>query len=167
MAKRKYMLPPGITHDTPTYALYRLYQVFAMDLVIGYRNELEYFWNQETWAVCDIPDPRDSDPGRYAFLACVTYLLVHAFNERVKIGLARDTPAIYSPEEAERLRNLPDSEKTYERVPDWVKKVPALSEPLYMRASDRTVLDGEDDPQAEPHFREKNIIIRQKHILFT
>ena len=123
---RKYRIPKGITADTPLYALYRLYELFVVDHVTGYRNQLECFWKRRSWAVRDIPHPKDEDPARDAFLACIPALVVSSFNERIKLGLARDTPAIISPEEAEELRTRPESSKKYEELPGWTNLVPAL-----------------------------------------
>ena len=121
---RKYRVPKGVTADTPLYALYRLYEFLVVDHVTGYRNQLEFFWKRRSWAVRDIPDPKDEDPARYTFLACVPALIVSSFNERIKLGLARDTPAIISPEEAEELRTTPESSKRYEELPEWTKRCP-------------------------------------------
>ncbi len=92
---RKYWPPKSAPNDTPLYALYRLYEFLVVDDVTGYRNTPEYFCKQRTWAVCDVPDPKDQDPSRYAFLACIPSLLVSAFDQA---GLVRDIPAIMSPE---------------------------------------------------------------------
>ncbi|KAL8705185.1 MAG: hypothetical protein Q9201_001685 [Fulgogasparrea decipioides] len=104
LRNRKYWPPKDAPSDTPLYALYRLYEFLVVDDVTGYRNMLEYFCKQHTWAVCDIPDPKDGDPSR-------------AFNERVKLGLVRNIPAIMSPEQAEEYRTAPESSKTYEKGP--------------------------------------------------
>lgn len=164
---RKYLVPEGVRADTPLYALYRLYEYFVVDHVTGYRNQLEYFWRQRSWAVRDIPDPKDEDPTRYAFLACVPALLVRSFNERIKLGLARDTPAIISPEEAEELRTRPESSKSYDELPEWTKNVPALSETLVMPSHDDIMMEGFDDPRASDWFKPKNILTWGPHIHFT
>lgn len=164
---RKYLVPEGVLADRPLYALYRLYEFFVLDNVTGYRNQLEYFWKQRSWAVRDIPDPKEEDPARYAFLACIPALLVRSFNERIKLGLARDTPAIISPEEAEELRTRPESSKKYEEVPEWTENVAALPETLVMPSHDSIVMEGFDDPRASSWFKPKNILIWGPHIHFT
>lgn len=164
---RKSLVPEGISADTPLYALYRLYEYFVIDHVTGYRNQLEYFWRQRSWAVEDIPGPKDDDPARYAFLACIPTLLVRSFNERIKLGLARDTPAIISPEEAEQLRTRSESSKTYEELPKRTNNVPALSESLFVPSHDDIVMEGFDDPRASTAFKPKNILIWGPHIYFT
>lgn len=61
-----------------------------IDGVTGYRNPLDCFCKQRTWAARDIPDPRDDDSARYAFLACLPVLLRATFNERIKQDLVGD-----------------------------------------------------------------------------
>ena len=163
---RKYW-PPENTPDTPLFCLYRLYELLVIDDVIGYRNTLEYFCKQRTWAVREIPDPQDDDPARYAFLACLPALLKAAFNERIKLGLVRDIPAIMSPEQAEAYRTAPESSKTYEEEPEWVKNVKPLEETLYMVSHDGVVMEGFDDPRASDYFKRMNVLIWGPHIHFT
>ena len=115
----------------------------------------------------DIPDPKDEDPARYAFLACIPALPVRSFNERIKLGLARDTPAIISPEEAEELRTRPESSKRYGELPEWTVNVLALPETLVMPSHDNVVMEGFDDPRASDWFKSKNILIWGPHIHFT
>ena len=115
LRERRYRIPADSHADTPLFALYRLYECFVVDNVTGYRNALEYFWRQHDWILADIPDPKDhGSPSRYAFLACTVLLLVECFNEKIKLGSARDAPAIMTPEQAEAYRTKPESEKTYE-----------------------------------------------------
>ena len=163
---RRYLVPEGVTSDTPLYALYRLYEYFVIDHVTGYRNQLEYFWSKR-WLVKDIPDPKDEDPARYAFLACIPALILSAFNERIKLGLARENPAIMSPEEAEYLMTRPDSSNTFEEIPLWPEHVPALPETLSMPSHDNIWMKGVDDPRASGLFKPKNIFLWSPHIHFT
>jgi hypothetical protein len=58
MTIQSYRVPQGVAADTPFYALYRLYEYFVVDHVTRYRNQLEYFWKQRTWAVSEFPDPK-------------------------------------------------------------------------------------------------------------
>ena len=115
----------------------------------------------------DIPHPKDDRPARYAFLACIPALIVRSFNQRIKLGLARATPAIISPEEAEALRTRPESSKKYEELPEWTKTVPAFPETLLMLSHDNIVMEGFDDPRASTCFKPKNILIWGQHIHFT
>lgn len=126
--------------------LCRLYECFVLDHRWGYRNFLEHFWRQAQWPVRNIPDPADDDPERYAFLAGTTYLMVRAFNRSVGIGLDRDSPAIQSPDETERARNRPESEK-----------IPKLDLPLIIPMEDGTAITDEKDKRLDPDLLSKNI----------
>ncbi|WEW61203.1 hypothetical protein PRK78_006693 [Emydomyces testavorans] len=168
--KRKYLTPPG-QKDNSLYSLYRLYEYIVLDENTELRNEIEYFWRNHAWAVCDIPDPKDKDPARYAVLSCIPHLLVLAFNNNIELGLPRDAPAIMTHEQVEECRRR---EKRWERAPDWVAKVPPLKETLkiphkkkvYVEESDYTVLGDMNDPEASEVFREKNILMIRPHIYF-
>lgn len=131
-----------------------------------YRDEIGQLWNQHHWAVCDIPDPQDDDPARYAFLACITYLLVESFNEKIKMSQARDMPGLLTLEQIEYYRTRPESTKVYETVPEWAKRVPALPQTLVLPNHKGVRLNGLKDRKAEPAFKAKNILIREMHIHF-
>ncbi|KAL8924205.1 MAG: hypothetical protein Q9208_004169 [Pyrenodesmia sp. 3 TL-2023] len=163
---RKYW-PPENTPDTPLFCLYRLYEFIVIDDVTGYRNTIEYFCRKRTWAVRDIPDPKDGDPTRYAFLACLPALLKSAFNERIKLGIVRDIPAIMSADQAEAYRTAPESSKTYEEEPQWTEGVEPLKETLFVSSHDGVIMEGFDDPRASRYFKPKNILIWGPHIHFT
>ncbi|KAL4923222.1 uncharacterized protein BDV17DRAFT_16812 [Aspergillus undulatus] len=168
VSARKYACPRGVFEDNSLYALYRLYECFVLDKVFGYRNYLKWFWRQPQWSISDIPDPQDQEePARYAFLACVTYLMVRSFNARVKLGLTRDAPAIMTLEEIEEAQNRKEEDRPYEKVPEWAENVAPMAEPLYIPSPDGTVLDGKSDERADPDFLAKNIIIWTPHIHFT
>lgn len=157
----------GTDRDTPLRSLYRLYEYLVLDHTIGYRNEIEYFWRRRGWPVADIPDPKDRDPARYAFLAAIPQLLVYAFNSNVQIGYARYTPPIISPEEAEVLRNTPEEEKIYESVPEWTRQVKPLKRPLTIPMVDEENLITPGEEELDRSFREKNIRLGRPHVLFT
>jgi hypothetical protein len=167
ISARRYAAPRGVFVDSPTYALYRLYEFIVLDKVFDYRNALEAFWRKQQWAVRDIPDPEDDNPARYAFLAGCTYLLARSFNQRVKLGLQRGMPSLITPEEAEALRNVPDHLRRYESVPDWAANVPPLTTTLVIPTHDGEVLQGKDDKRADPDFLTKNILLWTPHIYFT
>lgn len=84
--KRRFGGPKGAFKDSATFTIYRLYEYFVLDHVIGYRNQLEYFCKQRDWHLHEIPDPDDHDASRSAFLACVVSLLAESFNEKIKYG---------------------------------------------------------------------------------
>lgn len=154
------------TPDTPLNCIYRIYEYMMFEYVTGYRNEIEYFWNHPEWPVCDVPDPKDPDPARYAFVSRVPVMLAAAFNNLIQMGLPRDAPRIIKPELAEQYRQRPESEKKYETVPDWVKQVPALKKTLVIPDWDGSALSSFEDKEASRRFREKNILSRDFHIMF-
>lgn len=165
--QRKFAAPRGIFEDSSLYGLYRLYEVIVLDKRFAYRNGLEWFWRQKTWVIKDIADPEDDDPERYAFLAGCTYLLARSFNQRVKLGLDRQMPAILLNEQVEELRNRPDHLRQYEQVPEWAQAVRPLEETLFIPTHDGELLKGKDDERADPDFLEKNIVLWTPHIFFT
>ncbi|KAK4040763.1 hypothetical protein C8A01DRAFT_35234 [Parachaetomium inaequale] len=167
IAARKFGAPRGEFEDRPLYALYRLYEFVVLDSVRDYRNCLEAFWRRRDWPVGAIPDPQDPDPERYAFLAGCTYLMVRAFNARVRLGLDRNMPPLLIPEEAEELRNRPDHLRTYEEVPEWAGRVAPLGELLVVPTDEGEVLAGREDKRADPDFLEKGILLWTPHIFFT
>ena len=128
---------------------------------------LEWFWRQPNWPVCEIPDPQDDNPARYAFLACVTYLMVKSYNARVAIGLTRGAPAIMTMDEAEEAKNRPENERPYEKIPLWAEKVPPLAKTLSIPTHDGVTLDSKDDERADQDFLAKNILLWTPHIHFT
>ncbi|KAH6628846.1 hypothetical protein F5144DRAFT_326844 [Chaetomium tenue] len=167
IAARKFGGPQGEYEDKPLYALYRFYEFVALDSVTNYRNCLEAFWRKKNWPVHEIPDPQDPDPERYAFLAGCTYLIVRAFNARVKLGLDRQMPSLLIPEEVEMLRNRPDHLRPYERVPEWAEKVTPLEELLIVPTHEGEVLTGKEDKRADADFLAKGILLWTPHIFFT
>lgn len=163
VTRRKYLAPPG-EDDCPLYSLYRLYETVVLDRTIAMRNELEYFWNQHEWPVSEIPDPKDDDePARYAVLACITQMMVTAFNNNVRIGLPRDAPAIMTDDQAEEFRNRTEEEKIWERAPGWAARVPSLKETLKIphrvdlndERKGFAVLPDMNDPGASEMYGEK------------
>ncbi|KAK0659131.1 hypothetical protein QBC41DRAFT_50162 [Cercophora samala] len=180
--QRKFACPRGVFEDSSLYALYRLYELFLLDDVIAYRNALEAFWRQSdpSWAISQIPDPKTADPGfespgltyfdrheRCAFLAGCTYLLVRSFNGRVNLGLSRQMRPLMTAEEAEAARNVPLDERSWESVPEWAEKVPALPEFLKIPTHEGEVLTGPEDERADEDFLKKGILLWTPHIHFT
>lgn len=111
--------------DTPTAALYRLYEHFALDQSIQLRNGIEAFWWHPDWPVRDIPDPRidDDNAERLACLACIPKLLCLAFNKRIEMGLPHDAPPIFTQDMLEEWRK---QERNLEQEPEWVAEIPPL-----------------------------------------
>lgn len=154
---------PALTKGhTPTASLYRMYEYLVTGFIIGLRSEIEHFFNQPSWAVSMIPDPKDPDPERYAILAVLPYYLVVAFNRLIERGLPRDSPAIITSEEMEEeLRARPI---VREEEPSWVREVPKLEQTLVIPKKSGEVPD--EDRRSAP-FLQKNIIAEEPHVLFV
>lgn len=147
--------------ETPLACLYRMYEATVLDDNIYLRNEIEYFFNHAKWKVCDIQDPKDPDPIRYAILAVLPEFLVIAFNRLIEKGLPREAPSIISNDTWDDLAAQPN---VLETVPDWAQAVPPLKEMFI-------ILDEKGHTPADKirskQFLEKNIICVQPHILFV
>ncbi|KAF7371296.1 DNA-binding protein [Mycena sanguinolenta] len=63
-------------YDTASASFYRIYEFAVLDDNIRFRNEIEYFCHRQ-WPVSPLPDPRDFDPERLAFLAALARIFVH------------------------------------------------------------------------------------------
>ncbi|QUC24016.1 uncharacterized protein UV8b_08257 [Ustilaginoidea virens] len=114
--------------DTPLRSLYRLYEdLCAKDLIMmGY--EADYFFNHtdKKWKLCQMPDPQDPDPTRYAVLASMVEALVSSFNWKLEVGLRRDgTHNVDGIKEALHL----------ETRPAWTADVKPLPETLRLGGS--------------------------------
>ncbi|KAG5986234.1 hypothetical protein E4U54_005536 [Claviceps lovelessii] len=164
---------PRVPHlrdaDTSLIALYRIYEHIILDQWINIRNEFESFWYHSDWAVCNIADPHDPHPERYACVASITGLLCLAFNRRIGLGLPRDAPPIFSPDMLEEWRTR---EPRYETEPEWALAVPRLAAPLAIphwdnKQRDFVPLDSFDDRRASVQFSKKNILIWQPHVHFA
>lgn len=149
------------TGENPLASLYRMYEYLVLGYNIGLRTEIEWFFNHADWAVCDIPDPRDADAARYAILAVMPEFLCAAFNRLIERGLPRGSPAIISDEVEDELKSRPI---ILETLPAWAAKVPKLEQSLVIPNVDGTT------PTAEarsPEFLERNIIVKQPHVMFV
>ena len=161
---RKY---PDPKTDTPLACLYRLYEWIMLDANLEIRNHLEYFWFKR-WPVCEIPDPEDAHPERYAVLASITAILVEAFNHRIKLGLPRHAPSRFTYDQLEEWRRQTPK---LESEPSWAQEVPVLREQLNIPHWDQDQRDfvpllSFDSEKASPQFKWKNILIWQPHIYF-
>lgn len=146
---------------TPTASLYRMYEYLVTGYITGLRSEIEYFYNQPSWAVSDIPDPIDPDPERYAILAVLPSYLVTAFNRLVERGLPRGSPAIITGAAAENA--LKGREIVLETEPAWVAKVPALRQTLII--PDKSGKQPGEESRSK-QFLDMNIIAEEPHVLF-
>lgn len=139
-----------------------MYEYLLVGYTAGLRTEIEFFFNQATWAVSDIEDPEDEDPERYAVLAVLPTYLCLAFNRLIERGLPRGSPAIIAGPEAElELRKKPH---VLEDVPRWTRAVPRLQSELIIpdhfgrRPS---------EPAQSKHFLAMNIVAEEPHIYFV
>lgn len=151
----------GLTTDTPTASLYRMYTDIVDDFTIELRNELEYFFNRSDWSVSAIPDPQDPNPARYAILSVLPHLLVPAFNRLISRGLPRDAPAIIVDFEEQEKRP-----RILEEVPAWCERVPPMDHTLVIPSEAGKVLTDKNDELASPEFLVKNILAFKHHTFF-
>lgn len=147
---------------TPTASLYRMYEYLVLGYTTGLRTEIEYFFNQPSWAVAAIPDPADPDPERYAILAALPYYLVTAFNRLIERGLPRGSPAIIAG--AAEVEELRAREVVLEREPSWAAEVPPLSSVLVI--PDRFSEEPPEEARSK-RFLDMNIIVEAFHVLFV
>ncbi|KAL9030052.1 MAG: hypothetical protein Q9196_001788 [Gyalolechia fulgens] len=112
--------------DTPLRSVYRLYEYMCTARHSQVQYETEYFYfhsDPARWSVETIPDPKDEDEQRYAFVACIVEALVAAFNWRLSIGLQRDRSRLsFAEMEVNPPRTLV--------APQWATSIPPLHEPL-------------------------------------
>lgn len=154
--------PAQTKGHTPTASLHRMYEYLVIGYTIGLQTEIEFFFNQPTWAVSAILDPTDTDPERYAILAVIPFYLVTAFNRLIERGLPRGSPAIITGlamEEELRRRTI-----ILEEEPSWAAKVPALQQTLIIPDSSNQV-PGEDTRSRR--FLDMNIVAGDPHVLFV
>lgn len=128
------------------------------------RNEIEYFWNRDKWKVCEIPDPNDPEPERYAIVSAIPFILVTAFNNLISRGMPRDAPSIMTSDELDQAKQR---EIKPETVPAWAENAPPLGETLVIPNKDGEVLESFDDEYADRHLARKNILAHGLHILFV
>jgi len=81
--------------DTPLWSIYRLYELHLADRYTSIGYETEYFFYQPHWKLRYIPDPKDSDPVRYAVVACILEALHESVNWKLSLGLRRNRKHVY------------------------------------------------------------------------
>lgn len=162
--QRRYLTPSGDEEDTPTFALYRLYEHLIINRTTGIRNELEGFWFNR-WPVESIPDPQGhSEPARYAVFACIPALMVVlAYNKRIELGIPRKADAIMALEEMDEYQK---EEQMYESGPEWTRNIKPLEEVLKIPHEGGETLDSFDEQRASLQLKEKNILCWQPYIHF-
>lgn len=155
--------------ETQLGAIYRIYEHIMLGQNRDVGREFEKFWNRWAWKTCDIPDPMDPDPERYAVVACIPALMCIAFNARIRLGIPRDRPHVWT---SEALDNWRRGEREYETEPDWAEMVPQLDEKLSIphwdcEKREWIMLNSFDSSTASREFERKNVLIGQPHIYFT
>jgi len=83
------------------------------------------------------------------------------------MGLARNVPSLTTEGQILHYQTMPESDKKYESVPQWVADVPALETALVIPTHDGIVLEVKDDKRASKECLSNNILIWTPHILFT
>lgn len=139
-----------------------MYEYFVSGYITGLRTEIEYFFNQPTWLVSQIPDPQDADPERYAVLAVFPFYLVTAFNRLIERGLPRGSPAIILTNEVEE--ELRAREIRLEEEPQWASLVPRLEKSLVI--PDQTGEEPVEEIRSQRCLK-LNIIAEKPHVLFV
>ncbi|WEW60452.1 hypothetical protein PRK78_005938 [Emydomyces testavorans] len=166
-------IPIWRSRDTPLRSLYRLYEAVMggdeMLPVIGY--ETEYFWRQgrRSWELHRIPDPKDSDPIRYAIIACVVEALLDAFNWRLSLGLRRNGKNI-PPTDYDGINN-PYAPYDPVALPSWTEHVPPVEKQYLRDVMPSRMLDSEGrlmlHTDAKSEIFEKRNIVATEHKFWT
>jgi hypothetical protein len=138
--RQLFNIPLFRTRDTPLRSLYRLYDDLCADDLIMLGYECTYFFNhsESRWSLNQLPDPKDTDPIRYAFLASMVEALVDAFNWRQELGIARS------------WSKLSKGKCGREEVPPWTSNIGPLNERL-------CTFKGESRLDLDKSFLKRNI----------
>jgi hypothetical protein len=155
--------------DNPAASFYRLYQFLVIDWTIQFRNELEYFWGQASWALTDLPDPsedKDSDSDseariRKAVMAGLTRIMARAYNRLISEGLPRDAPPMV--DDWEELRARP---RVLEEIPKWAEEMGKVEPVVGIPNVDGNLL-GEGEEGASEDFSRYGIRIAEPHWVFV
>ncbi|KAI0056071.1 hypothetical protein BV25DRAFT_1894624 [Artomyces pyxidatus] len=116
--------------DSPLASFYRLYEYFVIHEPVAFRNEIQYFWRRHEWPGCNVPDPHDPDPLRYALFAALTEILITSFNMQINRGLPRDVPKLLHESEFEAIRARP---RIFDVQLAWALQVPPLQKTVFLR----------------------------------
>ena len=151
----------GITQGSSlTASLYRMYEYLVAGRNDLFMTEMQTFYDEPSWSISAIPDPKDPDPQRYAFLACLPHYLTAVFKRLREAGVARGASlASEIPKDEKRHA----SDMPYEEQPNWVADVPALKVVLmipnefnHVPATNHRAL----------RFLEMNIIVESPRLVF-
>lgn len=116
--------------DTPVRSLYRLYEDLCSGnlIMMGYESDYFFYHTENSWQLSQVPDPRDTDPIRYAVLASLVEALVSAFNWKLEQGLRRD--GTHNADGSRAVVHL-------QTRPTWTAQAQPLPERLNLRASEK------------------------------
>lgn len=151
-------IPLWSARDTPLQSMHRLYELHLAGRSPLIGTETEYFFYHEDWKLGDIPDPKDEDPIRYAFLASFMEELHEAVNWRLSLGLRRNRQKILRQKGSD-----PWPPFTPETLPDWTRTVPPIDEDFLKRSVPSRMVDVEGNLVLEEdgkgqHFARRNIV---------
>lgn len=140
-------IPLFRVRDSPLNSIYRLHDDLCVSRLILLSYECEYLFRQNSkrWLLCQLPDPRDDDPIRYAILASLVEALVDAFNWRLKLGLRRGGSR-YRQSKGMAIDSM------LEEAPLWAKKAAPVGSPV-----DLINYEAEPFAQLDDHFLKRNI----------
>lgn len=150
--------PPNHLPDSPLASLYRIYEYFVTGKSTLFVFETEWFQHCAHWAVYDIPDPKDTDPLRYAILAGLTEILCVGFNRVIAIGKPRGSPFV-----VQTFEELATQPKRFETLPEWALKVAPLPEKVFVPNKEGQIVAEEKSAYA---LRKFNIYMEPQSLLW-
>lgn len=141
-------IPLWRTRDTPLCSLYRLFEDLCSRqyIFMGYEGEYWFYRDESRWRLCNVPDPKESDPVVYAILASFVEALVAAFNWKLTLGVRRNARNDLSENRASNFEP--------ETAPAWTASVPPIEKTLDLNTHPHGAPEG--DPH--PAFLKRNII---------
>ena len=145
--RHQFEIPLFRARDTSLRSLYRLHDDICAGnlLLMGYECEYMFRQGSKRWLISQIPDPKDSDPVRYAVLASLVEALVDVFNWRLELGIRRG--GLPCDQSEGRATNF-----VREAIPMWTQTVPAIDHRV-------DLIDHKREPGAIPdkNFLKRNI----------
>lgn len=128
----------------------------------------EYFWNQASWALADLPDPglggnelsENEAKLRKAVMAGLTRIMKLAYNRLISKGLPRNAPTIV--EDWEKLKARP---RLMEEIPTWAEEMERLVPVMELPGANGELLDA-DEPGDE-EFAVYGIKVATPHWVFV
>jgi hypothetical protein len=130
--------------DSPLASLYRNYEYFVTGNSTLLFRETEWFRQCAHWAVHDIPDPKDTDPLRYAILAGLTEILCVSFNCLIAMGIPRSRDYFF-------VRS--SEPKRFESLPEWALKVAPLPQKAFVPNKEGQVMEEKKSAYALRKFK--------------